>query len=119
VKKPSGWSLLGIGLLVVAILFVQDCTVQRQNNANVNPRIFPAFKEIEKNVGRKYGALLEQGKDPEQYMSRRELWVYHEAFIEKTTREYYNNLEKLDYRLPPFYREGYEEKQPWWKFWRK
>ena len=122
-------SVVACGLLLAVVLGVQDCSVQRENNKNLNPEIFDAFRRIERQAETKYRGLLDAGKDPEQYMSARELWVYQESYraldaavnspdgYSVSAEEYYEQLYRRDFRLPPLYKAGYTERKSWWRLW--
>jgi hypothetical protein len=49
------------------------------SNANIKPDNFPAFRWIEHKMAKKDYAFQDRGRYPEQYMSKRELWVYYEG----------------------------------------
>lgn len=115
-------------LLLAVILFLDDIKIARENNRNINSAIYPAFRQIEANVGAKWNRLEEQGKDPKLWMSQRELWVWHQKTQNLAVAagysddimysdEYYTRIHELGYPLPPFYKPGYQKKFPKWKFW--
>jgi len=122
--------IVGVALALLVALGVQDCSAQRENNRNLNPQIFDAFRRIENQVEAKYRGLLDAGRDPELYMSVRELWVYRETYRSLraatsvpggdsvSAQEYYWQLYEREFPLPPLYKPGYEEKRSWWTFWK-
>jgi len=121
------WSLIG-AFLVFCVFFVQDCSVARQNNSKINPEIFKAFDAIERAAFAKYAALVDADKDPELFLTNRELIAARYGLersrdaaygdSDESAQEYYYKLSDLDYRLPPLYKDGYIPKHPWWKFWK-
>ncbi len=129
-KDRAFRSGLSAVILGGAFLLVNDFQVARENNRNINPDIFPAFRKLEGRVIDRYDALSEAFKDPNLWMTKRELWLYHEEgrCAEYPTRNgwesactaesYYNSIAAHDFALPPFYKPGYKPKTPYWKFWK-
>ena len=121
-------ALIGM-CLMLCILAVQDCSVAKQNNAQINPDIFKAFETIEQIVCNKVSQFDDAEKDPELHLTNRELIVWEYAIekqqvaaygemLDMSAQEYYDKLIELDYQLPPFYKDGYEPKQSWLNFWK-
>ena len=101
----------GIAVLVGAFALGLYILNERENNRHINPNIYPAFRAIEQSCVKE--SFPNQTVRCQQVL--RMMVQCHNNVDECSAEEYYELLNRLGFRLPPFYEPGYFPKR-WWQF---
>ena len=96
-------AIWGIILVVLVVLYVVPL-LKKQPEAN--PEIYPAFRKIE-NYAHNY--ILGDTVTPQEYERCKKAVDLHKQAINSdfySAGEYYENLKRLGFELPPFYKKN-------------